>query len=901
MTKHLVLLFISFFILNLTSKAQFIENSGQVMNKKLELQPQVAFSYGTNNAALFFEKDRVVYNFGQLEDFDFTEYEGQQDKIDSLIPLLQTTMHRIDLRFLNANKNVEIIGEGKNSHYKNFYLNKQLIEGVNTFNQIRYKNVYDHIDIVFYQLESGIKYDIILHKGANIEDVQLNYEGAKGISLRDGKVYISTLFEEIIEDIPVSFINGDKEQQVTVEYVLNDGVIGFKTDADYFEKLTIDPTLTWATYFETASGAGSMERNNIVADEDGNMFLLASTHAISSPSTDYPVVGPGGSYQQAFGGNIDAYIAKFDANRALEWATYFGGTGTVWALGTSPMAIHGNILHIVGSSGSTEMPLVNGGGYFENTAQQRPFYLRFNRNTGSLLHSTNIGGHSSAHPSIAISNSGLVGIVYNTYDFGNPPVMFRSGAYNQSTSGGGWEVFILLLNSSYNQIWGTFLGGPGSQSNSNIAFNSNNHIYIVTESTWNSSSNATNERLMSMSGAYNQMFNAGGIDLMITRFNQNGAMMWNTMYGGAHNDGTRSSFGNGLQIITDNSDNIIITGSTNSINFPTQSMSGAYNKTTAPANASGGGGSFDNFNSYILKFNNSGARQWATYWGHDGGGDFIWDPILTDCGDFILSARTNNAIAIPYSGFYNQTSPSFGSNFMMRFNSNYQAIWSSYIGENSSRPKIAYTPFENRLYYTSPTWSTTLPATDPGGGAYFDPTNDGSSTSSFSIWEFSIVPAPPDPTVVEDCSGASITFPTPPSGVTYYYQGTSCGTSTANPLSGTFNVTSGGTFYFNALGANNCWSSCVAVTVTPGGTPGGPAGIWTWTGSINDDWHEACNWDKVSVPTSSSPVVIPGGTPNNPVIHAGNNANCYTLDINTTNGGHLEVQTTSGATLEIHQ
>ena len=41
----------------------------------------------------------------------------------------------------------------------------------------------------------------------------------------------------------------------------------------------------------------------------------------------------------------------------------------------------------------------------------------------------------------------------------------------------------------------------------------------------------------------------------------------------------------------------------------------------------------------------------------------------------------------------------------------------------------------------------------------------------------------------------------------------------------------------------------------------GRAGLITWTGSENNSWHNAANWDPQQVPVDGDEVEIPSGTP----------------------------------------
>ena len=105
-----------------------------------------------------------------------------------------------------------------------------------------------------------------------------------------------------------------------------------------------------------------------------------------------------------------------------------------------------------------------------------------------------------------------------------------------------------------------------------------------------------------------------------------------------------------------------------------------------------------------------------------------------------------------------------------------------------------------------------------------------------------------------------------------------------------------GTYMVTASDAAGCTG--VDTVSVSAGNPTGPPGIWTWTGAVSIDWFDPCNWDKLSVPTSSDPVVIPGATPNNPWVN-GQTAYCQSRTINHSNGGHLTILRSTGAKMII--
>ncbi len=88
------------------------------------------------------------------------------------------------------------------------------------------------------------------------------------------------------------------------------------------------------------------------------------------------------------------------------------------------------------------------------------------------------------------------------------------------------------------------------------------------------------------------------------------------------------------------------------------------------------------------------------------------------------------------------------------------------------------------------------------------------------------------------------------------------------------------------------------VTVPVSSLPTGTPGLWTWTGAMSIDWFDPCNWDKLTVPTPADPVLIPGGTSNNPWVN-GQTAYCQHRSINHSNGGHLTILRSTGGQMVV--
>lgn len=790
-------------------KAGFIENRGQVMDAAGNFHPEVKYYYGTNGNVMYFEPGRVVCVFSEKETFDFSAYTGNQRAIDSINGTLGKNIQRIDIDFIGANEGAEIIPGNTVRFYTNFFLNsRENITGVKSFGSVTYKNIYKNTDIVFYYHQGGIKYDVILHEGAKIEEVKIRYNGASEINLTENRLVIKTKFKDIIEEMPLAYYDGNPADAADVRYNVNGNVIGFSIEDKTYHSVTIDPVLVWATFFETATSGGNLDYDHNLADADGNLFIYGRC---DNSANNYPLVNPGGTaYQQAATSN-DIYIAKFSSSRSLVWATYFGGnTALDWSLGTEVMAVTGDVLHIVGDQMASNAPRLNGGGFYYTIANDRPFYLRFNKNSGELLHSCNMGG--GYYHSIAASNTGKIAIVYHAYDFNTVHVMNRAGAYNQATNGGFTDMFLMLLNNTYTQTWGTWLGGPGTQEDCHVTFDNSENIFFVSEVQWLTGSTATTEKLQNPgSGAYYQSTNASE-DIMIGKFTSAGVLSWNTLYGGNAYDGIKSRMGNGTRVmIHPTTQELVVIGGTNSNNLPLLTLSGAYN-ITCPSNINSSGSSFTDFGSFILKFSNSGVRNWSTYWGGDpSDGDLLYNAKFVACDKFILCARAYYT-PISYPGYYNQ--PTGQQSFLMQMDNNFAAEWSSYIGINTSVPKISYTPYQTRLYLTTQTYSQAETTLNPGGGAYFDDSFTGPHYASYYITEFSISAAPPavsGPTLV--CGGQTgVTYNVPAvSGATYTWTVPAGATITSGQGTNSITVT------FGNNGGDVCLTlsgSCVQSTPT---------------------------------------------------------------------------------------
>lgn len=78
------------------------------------------------------------------------------------------------------------------------------------YNSVIYKNLYNGIDLEVYSEAGNLKYDFIIHPGANPEQIKIRYEGLDSIQLRSTKLYLYNSVNTLVEQTPYTYSNSEK-------------------------------------------------------------------------------------------------------------------------------------------------------------------------------------------------------------------------------------------------------------------------------------------------------------------------------------------------------------------------------------------------------------------------------------------------------------------------------------------------------------------------------------------------------------------------------------------------------------------------------------------------------------------------------------------------------------------
>ena len=131
-TSFLVVFFMPY-IFVAQNQPKFIKNLGQ-------FDQNIHFKLEHNAGNIYFEKSGVSFDLFQKEKINVLKHGNTKFK--------NVFGHRYKSSFINANREVEIIGEKKSVSYHNYFIGnnpKKWKSNVPIFSSIRYNNLYDNI------------------------------------------------------------------------------------------------------------------------------------------------------------------------------------------------------------------------------------------------------------------------------------------------------------------------------------------------------------------------------------------------------------------------------------------------------------------------------------------------------------------------------------------------------------------------------------------------------------------------------------------------------------------------------------------------------------------------------------------------------------------------------------
>lgn len=470
--------------------------------------------------------------------------------------------HAFTMRFVGSTATP--VGEGVLPGYSNYIVGDRSNwrSHVHSYSAIRYRDLYPGIDMEVYVAHGGVKYNLIVHPGADPTAIKIQYFGTgKMETTSKGGLMIHTSLRNVEEEVPYAYQTTGTQTAVECRRRLtaDEGTYIATYDVGAYDlrsDLVIDPTLIFSTYTgSTADNWGT----TAAYDSHKNTYTAGLVFDIGYPAS-------AGAFDVSYNGNTDIGIFKFDTTGSDRlWATYLGGSSA-----DMPHSMFVNMfdeLLIFGTTGSTDFPTTpgaystshNGGTridyessiiHFENGSDI--FVARLSEDGTTLEASTYVGGsgndglnfrqyYNNNSRTLMQGNDSL----YHNYgdgargeivtdDLGNVYVGSTTMSSDFPTTPGcispAWSaaqegvVFKLDYNLR-NLLWSTYMGGNGDDAVYSVDVDSRYNVVVC---------GGTSSTNFPVTDSTIQTTNAGGsADGFVSKISANGRQLLASSYYGA--------------------------------------------------------------------------------------------------------------------------------------------------------------------------------------------------------------------------------------------------------------------------------------------------------------------------------------------------------------------------------
>ena len=350
---------------------------------------------------------------------------------------------------------------------------------------------------------------------------------------------------------------------------------------------------------------------------------------------------------QQFGFNVSesSLVQTFTIDPDLVWGSYYGG---LLFDRTDDFAVDtGGNVYMSGATESTTAIALSG---FQTTiggGTRDAYLVKFN-SAGVRQWATYYGGTGDDFGLDVSVDPGL-----NVYLSGytNSTTGIAATGGHQTTIGGVNDGFLVKFNSAGSRLWATYYGGAGEEFSFATATDASSNVYMI---------GYTNSDA-GIASLGHQNTRGGVYDGFIVKFNSLGVRQWGSYYGGTDNE-----YATGCAV--DGSGNVYLGGQTFSV--------GSISTTGSHQPAFSGG---TNRDAFLVKFNTSGARQWATYYGGTGS-DYLYNTIVDAAGNVIIAGDTDSSSGIATTGTQQTTLLGVYDAFVVKFNTSGVRQWGTYYG-----------------------------------------------------------------------------------------------------------------------------------------------------------------------------------------------------------------------------
>jgi Beta-propeller repeat len=371
------------------------------------------------------------------------------------IPAAASPRTTLQFKLMGAAANPAVVGEIPQIGRVNYFIGNNPAKwqrNVPIYAQVRYKDIYPGIDLLYYGNRRQLEYDFSIAPGVDPGQIRFEITGANQISLDpDGNLVLQTASGELHFQSPAIYQeSGRSRLPVSGAYVVNDPThISFHVASyDAGKPLVIDPVLVYSTY---VGGTGNEQPSGIAVDGTGSVYIAGYTDSADFLLTTFGAPIPATNH---------VFVAKLDpTGSSLVYADYIGGNsqdyGIALALDSS------NNVYLTGSTSSSNFPTVNPYQSVE-PGSYSGFVTKVSADGSSLLYSSYLGGNGFDQPaSIAVDNLNEAYVAGTTTSLNFPVVnAYQNAALaNQGEYYGSYGFITKVAADGSSLAYSTYLGG----------------------------------------------------------------------------------------------------------------------------------------------------------------------------------------------------------------------------------------------------------------------------------------------------------------------------------------------------------------------------------------------------------------------------------------------------------
>jgi hypothetical protein len=628
----------------------FIENQGQ-WNTKAQ------FFAKKRDMSILFEKDGFVLNRKKSDDN-------------------QVKTEAIRMIFEGASEQVTLKGAQEQTAKYNFFIGNDQSKWRNNitgYTQLIYHNLYQGIDLCFYEKNNVLEYDLMLSPGADLNDIKIRCAGLKDLRIdENGILVMETEFGPITQSLPKAWYKQAYDENLPAVCnfrIIDKNTYGFQMlESNSQLALVIDPGLEWATFL---GGNADDHCMSVTLTTDGNIIVAGVTG-----SNDFPFTP--GAYDTTFnGGQNDGIISCLSPDGTqLFWSTFLGGIYED-VLFEVCVDSAGRVM-VGGSTCSPNFPTTPSAYDTSYNEGWDGIIACLNQDGSQLLFSTYLGTDlDDMIVALDVANSGDV--VVSGYT-GSRDFPTTAGAYDITYNGGVRDAFVTHISADGSTlVYSTFLGGSGDDGytyqyplilNSDVMSvlldNEGNVIITGVTGSWDFPTTAN---------AYDTTWNGGMWDIFVTKLDATSSnLIFSTFLGGESWEG---SWGDALCLGENGV--IAIGGSTQSSDFPT-----TFNAFDTTFN-----GGPNDWDAFIVLLDSTGSQ--LLYSTFIGGTDTLVGDVVTSMafeadGNILFAGQAEYGFPFT-SGAYDTIFDGYYDAFIARLspdgNGQADLIYCSYIGSST--------------------------------------------------------------------------------------------------------------------------------------------------------------------------------------------------------------------------